>query len=284
MYVGLKEVPDSPARWWGKLELNPSRVVDPDGYSLATIDQLGPILATAWSASAELLAPACSLDEAKVRRLDVARDFTGVFDIPSLLAGLQNVPRPWAGRTGVFRGGSTNGPETLDVGGNSGHVKLYNKYAETRGGVPEGTLRWECEARKGWLGRYGEIATMADINRRSIELLAANRWEWSGMGHEVMGNPEAVARIWSTEWVPLGPGGDYVRFTEAQRCSFLGWLLAACYGRDGTSSKATKAKYRRLARELGIAIAPTTFGEGAGFSARLDFESGRQVLRAQPVA
>jgi hypothetical protein len=285
VYVGVLEVPNSAVRWWGKVEANPARMAEPSGHGLAPIELLRPCLADATQLARHLVEPGCLMGEAHLKRLDVARDFVGVLDIPALLVGLQAVPRPWAGRTGSFRNGSKNGTQTLDVGSGAGRVRLYDKHAETKGAVSEGTLRWECEARAGWLKRYAQLATVADVNRERVEVLAQDRWEWSGMGHEVMGNAEAVARVWATKEVPLGAGGALVPFTEALRNSFLGWLLAASCGRDGTSSKATRAKYRRLARELGIVISPEMFeAEKAGFTLQLDFESGTQLVKAKSAA
>jgi hypothetical protein len=286
MYVGVMEVPAAQHRWWGKLEFNPARVVDPDGHGVLPTEHCVDVLAAALDRAEELVRPACALGEARVKRLDVTRDFHGVSDVGSLLAGLRAVPRPWVKKTTLHSSRGRNAPETLDVeGGKAGQVRLYDKFTETDGAVPEGTLRWECEARAGWLKRYGDIVRVDDITVERVATLAENRWGWSGMGHEVMGNVEAVARVWAIEEVPLGPGGSLVPFTEAQRNSFLGWLLAASCGRDGTSSKATRAKYRRLARELGIVISPEMFdAENGGFTAQLDFDSGRELVRARSTA
>jgi hypothetical protein len=67
--------------------------------------------------------------------------------------------------------------------------------------------------------------------------------------------------------------------TEAQTATFLGWLLCEAAGQplSGMGS-ATQAKYRKLQRDLGIA-APTDFEGMVEVLSRLDWDSGREVLR-----
>jgi hypothetical protein len=49
-------------------------------------------------------------------------------------------------------------------------------------------------------------------------------------------------------------------------------------GGDVRAAKATHAKYRRTAKELGIAVDPGSLsGDDPGFSARLDLELGTAV-------
>jgi hypothetical protein len=267
-YVGVKEVPESKHRWWGKVEFNPSRIVDPKGFSLATVSQLRPSVDLVLGVVECLVEPAvASADEVRVKRLDLARDFGGVARTAALLSGLQTIHRPWAKKNAVFNDGSRNGAQTLLVGNKSSGVRLYDKTRETHGGVPDGTVRWESQCRGEWLENYGSIKQLRDVNAETVGDLTMNRWEWSAMGHEVTGTEEAVERVMRAEWL-----------TAAEQRGLLGWMLMASKGRETPMSTQTAAKYRHAARRLGVAINTETFDSGGGFTARLDWESGTEVL------
>lgn len=272
-FVGVREVPGARVPLWGKVECNPSRILDPDGFSLAPLDSIEEVASRVVAAAAhELLDPSCGLADMRPRRIDVAKDFTGVTRPASLLAGLATVHRPWSRKNALFNDGTRNGAQTLLVGSKSSGVRLYDKASETDGGVPEGTLRWEVEGRKGWLDRYGGMARLSDITVRTLSEFATDRWEWSGMGTEIGAADEVVERVTRSGLSP------------AKQQRVLGWLLLVSVGRQASMAKETAAEYRSIARRLGIAIGADCFGEqataGGAFAARLDWESGREVIRA----
>jgi hypothetical protein len=67
--------------------------------------------------------------------------------------------------------------------------------------------------------------------------------------------------------------------SERETAFFLGWLMCEAAGQPmRTLSPATVAKYRRMQRSLGIA-APSDFEGQVEVVTRLDWESGREVLR-----
>jgi hypothetical protein len=79
--------------------------------------------------------------------------------------------------------------------------------------------------------------------------------------------------------------GRLVRVVQAADLSereclfFLGWLMCEAAGQSPVGlSTATSAKYRKLQRDLGIA-APSDFEGMVEVLTRLDWESGREVLR-----
>jgi hypothetical protein len=269
VYVGAKvlEFPDGTRRPFGKVELNPARVGDPEGVGLLPVSELRGRLAPVFElVTAEYVTPDCSLDEAGVRRLDVARDFSGVNDVPALLAGLANVHRPWSRKNNLYNDGTRNGAQTLLVGSRAGSVRLYDKWAETCGRAPEGVLRWEVEGRAAWSSQYGSIEMLCDVDDSSVQTLAENRWRWSGMGSEVMTRNEVVARVRAAGLSP------------ALRRSFLGWLMETASGYDAAVSKEAAAKYRRLARDLGVTLGPEALA--GALVGRLDWDEGTVVLRA----
>ncbi len=269
-FVGVREVPEHPAcQWWGKVELNPSRIFDPGGYGLASISQLRPAVEGVAAAAGALLEPEDrDVGGWSVKRLDVARDFGGVEAAPTLIRALAPIHRPWARRNLVHADPSRLGAQTLMVGSGAGVVRLYDKHAETSGVAPEGSVRWEAECRSGWLSAYGGVKRLDDVNDERAGVLARDRWEWSQMGAEVAGDlSRLVDRVRASD------------LTVREQAGFLGWLVMQAAGEAWVpGSRTTLAKYRRVQRQLGIA-APTDLVTTGAVVRRLDWDTGREVLR-----
>ena len=269
VFVSVQEVPEAQAsRWWGKVEGNPSRLCDPEGVGLVGVDGLAEAVGLLTLAVETALEPSEPVERWRVKRLDVARDFSEVEDPGRLIRGLAPVHRPHSRRNLVHADPARNRAETLMVGSGAGVVRLYNKHTESEGRAPEGTVRWEGECRKDWCKRYGEIGRLGDLRAESVAELAENRWEWSGMGVEVA---STVGRL-----VQATAHSD---LSERERVFFVGWLMCEAAGQPVRDlSKATLAKYRRVQREVGIA-APVDLTAQVQVVSRLDWESGRELLR-----
>jgi hypothetical protein len=265
--IGAQFIPGT-GEWVGKAEFNPSRVIDPDGHSLCPPEALPSILDQVRERASGLVAANGSdWMHANAKRLDVTRDFEGIARPAALLSGLATVHRPWSRKNNLFNDASRAGAQTLSVGGGQSGVNLYDKHAETKGAVPVGTLRWEARCRSGWLDRYGGIKHMEDITTAGLEALAMDRFDWSGMGAEVSAADEVVERVLRSGLTP----------TEQER--LLGYLLCVSVGREPSKSRTTAAKFRRYARQLGIALDPSSLlGNEDQFTARLDWASGTEVL------
>jgi hypothetical protein len=269
-FVGVREVPGHQSvRWWGKIECNPSRIVEPGGYGLASIAQLRPAVERVAVAAGALIEPEDE-DVAgwSVKRLDVARDFDGIDQAPTLIRALAPIHRPYSRRNLVHADPSRHGAQTLMVGSGAGVVRLYDKHAETSGVAPVGSLRWEAECRSGWLSAYGGVKRLGDVNDERAGLLARDRWEWSQMGAEVAGDlSRLVGRVRASD------------LSVREQRAFLGWIVeqaaGACW--EPPSSR-TLAKWRTVQRDLGI-VAPTDLETTGAVLRRLDWESGREVLR-----
>lgn len=268
MFVGVANVPAT-GEVWGKVEFNPSRVVDPDGAGLAPVLELPTVARKVWKAARELVKPGCSVGEARLKRLDVARDFdvaqTGLY-----IQGLGPVPRRWARRAFVYNDPARGMAETLFVGSGSGGVRLYDKHRESPDKAPEGRLRWEAECRDRWIANYGEMARLGDVSVEGVEALARNRWEWSEMGLEV----SAADRV-----LDLVEG---LGLSAAKKRAFVGHLYMLSKGRPTKLSKETAAGYNRLMRTAGIVLGPEVEEELVGqvvkLGSRLDWDTGREVV------
>jgi hypothetical protein len=271
VFVGVASMPEgSRYRHWGKVELNPSRVLEPGGYGLADPDDLPAAVGLAVGAALRVVKPVDSdTRQWNVKRCDVAKDFVGVDEPGALLRGLASLHRPWSRKNLIHADPTRNGAETLMVGSGAGVVRGYRKDIESKGVAPEGTIRVEAECRAAWAENYGGVKFFGQMNGDSLERLGRNRWEWSQMGAEVAGSMGRLVQV--------------VRDSELsarERRSFLGWLVEQSAGdvdEDGMS-RATLANYRRFQREIGIA-APADFGSMVEVVRRLDWDSGREVLR-----
>ena len=212
-----------------------------------------------------------SLEDVRVKRVDVARDLRGV-TVPSvMLRALLGVRRTYARNSVLWSDPRRNGAETLAVGSGAGLVRLYDQHAAYREkGAPEGSLRFEVQARKGWLNAAG-IHTAADLTARRLDDLARHRWEWARMGETVTGTANVVAavegKVRSGEWSP----------TMADR--LLGQMLRESLGIPRAMNGHTASKYEQMKRELRLTTAEDLGSvlPDATVRARLDYESGFEV-------
>ena len=268
MFVGVAKIE---GRLFGKVEANPSRFGDPAGCSLLGVDDLAGAVEVMAGVAGNFLEPAGPVESWKVKRVDVARDFADVSSPSYYVRGLASVHRPHARKTGLFNDSTRAGAQTLMAGSKSGIARLYDQhaaYGETKGAV-EGRVRWEIEARAAWLERLAGISTVHDLTGAALRTLAHERWDWSAMGVEVKATDAVV------EKVMRAVDQDLMSIREAR--GFLGWMMMSSRGVSGLEGKETMAKYRRWTRELGVVLAPE---DTAGvFVGRLDFETGREVLR-----
>lgn len=268
-FVGVATLPEgAPHRRMGKVEWNPSRVIDPEGWELASVGEALVTVGPAVTAVRQMMRPVWDDPrEWSLKRIDVAKDFEGVDEAASLIRGLGAIHRPWSRLNQTHADPLRHGAQTLMVGSGAGVVRLYDKAAETKGEAPEGTVRWEVEARA-WARDKGRMKMLGDLDGDSVEFLGQERFGWSGMGAEVAGS---MGRL-----VAAVVECDYL--TGAQQRSFLGYLVEQSAGvQTSVSSKATLAKYRRLQRQLGIA-APSDFGAMLEVVRRLDWDSAREVV------
>ena len=250
----------------GRVEFNPSRVVDPDGVSLCPVALAGDTFVSAVNAARALVEPSNvdDLDSYSLTRVDVAKDFDCGSSPSPLIRGLAPIPRKFSRKNLVHADPSRNGAQTLLVGSfKSGSVRLYDKSAETQGVVPEGVVRWECEARRDWIRRYGDMKSVGDLVSRGVEVLGSNRFDWSCMGVEITSRSDMLAVL------------DMSGLSAQQGCAFVGWLWAMQVGSPIVLSKNTVTKYRKIQRDLNIG----SISDWPVVSMRLDWDSGEVITR-----
>jgi hypothetical protein len=267
--VGATEVE---GRLWAKMEANPSRFADPDGCSLVAVEDLAPAVEAMWSVAERYVTPGGPKRAARVKRLDLARDFSGVTEPGYYVRGLAGVHRPYAKRVGLWTDPQKGSAQTLHAGSGAGMVRLYDQHeAYAERGAVRGAVRWEVEARADWLGRIAAIRVLSDITPAAVMRLAGDRWGWSGMGVEVAATDMVVERVLRAEHEGL--------MTEREGEAFLGWLLTSSRGVARPLSTRTAGKYRKWVRLLGITMGPLGESTADAFMGRLDWDSGEEILR-----
>lgn len=246
--------------WWGTIDVHPSRVDDPSGWRPCGVPALWPIIELVW---AEISRHARPFPDdpmtAAVRRIDVTRDFIVADPVPYLL-GLQHLPRSRATVNRLHSDPQTGAPTGLEVGSVSGgRVSLYDKQAQNQR-VPEPTIRWEAQSR-GWAKRYGDIATVADLDTLHVEQLGSNRWAWSKAGTVITPVPGLVQLLSR-------------RFSDGRTSrEVLGEMIFRAHGHTTRDSKRLDAHIQ----ELGIVTSPEMLcPETATDAMCLDLASGTE--------
>lgn len=276
--VGVRKVAGA---WWGKVETNPSRFVDPAGCGLLPLHltdrAIEALQDVVWSKG---MIPATDVEDWRVKRLDIARDFTEVSAPEFFIRGLEPLHRTYARRKGVWSDVDCGSAQTLHVGSGAGMARLYDQFAAyAEKGAERGDVRAEFEFRDGWLGGAG-VVTVSDLDQRKCEDLVARRWPWSRFGEVVTGQSNvgiAVGRI-----VQAGgyadETGEWRKVTPAKARSFLGYLWQQSSGIAWGTSNDAHSDYERLSRHLGVHPGADLLGApDVEVAARLDFESGREI-------
>ncbi len=268
---GLLEVYNVRGQPWSSIEFNPARMVDPHGAGLCAVADLPSTVGLAWQAAGEFVTPLCQLAEAKIRRVDVARDFVEVGDFSTYVDAWRGISAPHSKRLTVEHDPQTGLPQTIYRGSKAGGwVRVYDKFAQSPGLVPSGTVRFEVEARKGWC-KTAEITQIEDVSSETVWELLVDRFDWSGCAAPVLGCSELVARL---EKVTDRKGAP---LSEVMKDAFMGHLLRGAIGVAGDLPNERKAAYNRYLRELGVTPQQVLTSFGDRPAVRLDLSTGREV-------
>jgi hypothetical protein len=209
-----------------------------------------------------------------VKRLDVVRDFRGV-PVRPVLDALERTPR--FGRKVLIRryaDPEAGGAETLRVGTRSSwSCVLYDKHAETGGIAAPGHLRFEARLRSKFLtGNHAStlaspIVSVEDISAGTIAALGVDRFAAAGFSARMTGEAEFRRRLDALELSP----NDYM--------TLLGYLSAVANGYPIRMSRNTVAKYRKIARSLGVVPGDVS---AATAETWLDLAAGELLTRLVP--
>lgn len=276
LYVEVYTVPTC-ASLWAKLEFNPSRIVDPTGYGLCEVRDLPFTTGIAWDAACDLLIPDCPVHEARLKRLDAARD--GTCADPALYVdAIYRVPAAYARDRAIWADPTTCQSGTLYVGGSTtGHVRFYAMHMNAPRKARPGDWRFEVEARDGWLEKPGCMKTLADVSSASVQALIRDRWDWVGMGTVVKTRDRWVHDLYDAT-ITTGSGTP---MTDAQKERLIGYVTLLAAGRKPRSpSNSRLADYRRALRQVGVFL-PTEEKLLRSTDGRsLDFATGTEVHAA----
>lgn len=223
------------------------------------------------------LAGMCSVEDPKVTRLDLVRDFQlkDTTVLGPVLDGLATVPRVGRVKVRRFADADRGQAQTLTVGPMAWKATLYDKDAET-GGRAEGVLRFEARLHADQLrSEYaskngGQVGTVADFEEAKLRRLARSWFGRAGFDREVMAMDVLWRKVLGSELSPR------------ERATFVGWCDAVSRGMHGEVGLAdkTERKYRNIAAELGVILEPagdTT--EVVSARIGLDYDAGHELLR-----
>jgi len=263
-FIGAMEIPER--GWVGKVEANPSRFDDPDGCSLLPVEQAHEAACRMLGVASTVVQLRTEPASVRVKRADLARDFTGSTDPGFLIRGLGGRRRKHARRQFTYSDPQRGNAETLFVGSKSGGVRLYDQHeAYADKGAPAGAIRWEVEARAAWLASGG-VERVGDLrNVVALRDYAAERWAWSEMGATVMGEGALVAHL-----AQLQADGE-ITTSEAHRV--LGFMYCEAQGFALPQSRRTFYRLRSIVRSHGLYL---SIGSGPA-SKRLDWATGVEI-------
>lgn len=288
-FVGFADVPwrddrdNMCTRMYGKVEFNPSRLLDPEGASLAPFEDVAGLAAEVLDAAERLVTMDCRPGEARVKRVDVAVDVsckTG--GVEFYLAGLSKVRPAWARERRLWQDPERNHAQSLWVGSGAGGVRAYDKHAEKPALVRPGMLRVEAECRADWAEQYGGLKLVDDLEAGRLEKLLRNRWDWGGMGTPVSATDLVIDRLLrSSNPLLLMPDG---RQSSAKVSRVLGDIILASRRTMPNMSNDRRSAFNALVAELGVPIndgpVQTKPADLVGFVGRLDYDSGAERIEA----
>jgi hypothetical protein len=241
-----------------------------------------------YDKAAEFVDWAVDVGELRVRRLDLDRDFDGIEHLDHLLRGLARLHVPRTQNASVFSDNEANGGALTLTRGVRGRwrVSLYDKHAqvsylarcepdpdrsawlERRAAETHGRVRFEIQLRNQGLRDEG-IHTMSDLKEQKLMGLREHYFHRAQFGTPVGGAPQVEAVM---KQLAITHDRDYKFFGP-----LIGLLMAEAMNLpQPTTSSATLAKYRKLAKEWGLSAADMS--GLAGPPVALDYERG--TLRA----
>ena len=255
--------------WRMSVEVNPSRVLYPDGWGLCPLSRFPEAWEVVLAAVSELIDPGEDWSgEWQVRMVHLAVDFAGV-DCNFVLRSLSAVRASYAKEKHLwFRCGPTAMAETLYVGNGRGKAKVYDKHAETEGAAPPGTLRYELAVGRAWLEKAGILASDDLSDEELVGAFFRERWAWTGFGSAIFAAPAAFALLHLPD------------LSKVQRLELFALFACEAHGQAPFPgcSEASLDRYQRFKRNNSVVPSASAFCVDSGAAVtRLDLDLGRQI-------
>lgn len=267
--IRLKAYRSESLGWRGFLHFNPARIVDPAGIGLCRPRDLYDVIEEVMGVVSQHVRPLGPSVSFSVRRIDVARNFSGVVSPTNYLTGLFGVYRPHAKSTSLIKGRDGQIGTLRSGSGSGGWVSLYDKHLEAPHVAPPGTMRFEIQARRSWCQRFGGIYTVSDLTPFNLDKLTRNRIRWFGLERDVMTSNTACEKILLNR-----------DLEKREQDGLIRYVLETRLGIKPTASVSSVRKYRALIGNLNIAPSVDLTTE-TDLIAHLDFKSGTEVQVAQ---
>jgi hypothetical protein len=258
------------------MDLNPSRVLDPDDWGLLTPDALPNLMAVVEEAVQSDLGIQIvgELADARVTRLDVARDFE-VRQPSRFIVALAPYKRAHVRQDHhLWFDGKRDRWTALYIGGKkTSFVRLYIKDRALSPSSADDSeiLRFEVQARRHWLDTHG-MRTLRDITYESAWSLLEDRWTWAKLGRDVVHPSLLVDRL------KREAGLDPVR-----QLAFLGWVVQQQNGHASELPDGWEREFTEILDRVGVPdrVLPEdrwqTKSSRNVSSARLSLETGGEV-------
>lgn len=264
-------IPDSDD-WWGAIDFVPSLVVDPTSSRLCSFIEWPGVLNDVLDETFAHLTPLVDVDQFRLRRVDVSRDFDGVRDFAPYAHAALVRPMRYATRKDMWTNGGPT-PQSVYAGTrHAGHDLLYDRHARHPEVVPDGRVRIEVRGLEGWLGN-ARIVKLGDLTTDSALAFLAERWEWFG------GNVPIVGQDRFLDAADALVDDDGSGWSTAKKERFLGHMWKASRGVAPPIPSARNAEYVKAIARTGIYLDRGLTGTDLdpAWERRLDFASGYEI-------
>lgn len=233
--------------WMASVRFNPtSHAINPRGWGGLPIGLLPIVLETFWYEAQRHINPTVALPEARLKRLDVCRDFqVSAGERAAIFEAAIKVPVPYATRRSMWPN-ARGIPQTVYASTKrQGCVRAYD-HSSHHNTSPQGTMRVEAQGHSDWLAR-ADMESVADLGPTTVTDFFTERFHWSGFGTPAVYEQTLIERLWKLTEDPTSG------ITPSKLASHLGRERLIEAGIDLAESNTNASTRRTLQRTFGIA-------------------------------